>query len=182
MVNNKMDTKVITGKIRMNYPNIFMAKAVEEGQEPRFSMCIMIPKSDKATIAKIKVAIYEAEEALRTSLKGEDTSEFRNPLRDGDIEKVGVDEFENHYFINASSKNKPGIVDKDCEEITDSSVIYPGCYGRASVSFYPYNQNGNKGVGCFLNNVQKLCDGGLIGNRASAKDDFSTPYEESWLM
>jgi hypothetical protein len=79
------------------------------------------------------------------------------------------------YFINCSSKTKPGVVDKDLNEILDPEEVYSGCYARVSVNFFPYNTNGNKGVGCGLNNLQKIADGDYLGGRTRAEDDF-----EAW--
>ena len=55
-----MSTKVITGTIRFSYLNVFKPKAINEGQEPKYSVCLLIPKDDKATLNKIRKAI-EAE-------------------------------------------------------------------------------------------------------------------------
>ena len=82
-------------------------------------------------------------------------------------------------FLNANSTRKPGIVDKDLNEILDPDEVYSGCWGRVSINFYPFNTNGNKGVGAGLNNVQKLKDGERLGgSAASAEDDFSDDYED----
>ena len=77
------------------------------------------------------------------------------------------------YFLNANSTQKPGIVDRDLVEIIDPEEVYSGCYGRASINFYAFNTNGNRGVGVGLNNIQKLSDGEHLGaTRASAESDF----------
>ena len=93
--------------------------------------------------------------------------------RDGDIEKCDIKEYENHYFINATSKYKPGIVDKKLNEINDEKEIYPGCYVRASINFYYFNKAGQVGIGCGINNIQKLADGEYIHINSRPEDDFS---------
>jgi hypothetical protein len=83
------------------------------------------------------------------------------------------------YFLNATSTQKPGIVDKDLNEILDPDEVYSGCWGRASINFYAFNTNGNKGVGVGLNNIQKLKDDTRLGAaRASAEDDFGDGFED----
>ena len=83
------------------------------------------------------------------------------------------------YFLNATSNQKPGIVDKDLNEILDPDEVYSGCWGRVSLNFYPFDVSGNRGVGVGLNNVQKLKDGERLGGaRASAESDFGDDFED----
>ena len=104
---------------------------------------------------------------------------LKTPLRDGDAERADeAEEYVGMYFLNANSTQKPGIVDKDLNEILDNTEVYSGCYGRVSINFFPYNSAGNKGIGCGLQNVQKLADGEVLGGaRASAEADFSDDFE-----
>jgi hypothetical protein len=82
-------------------------------------------------------------------------------------------------FLNANSKNAPGVVDKDLNVILDSEEFYSGCWGRVSVNFFPYDSAGNRGVGVGLNNVQKLKDGERLGGaRATAENDFDDDFED----
>ncbi|WP_422447847.1 DUF2815 family protein [Thermoanaerobacterium sp. DL9XJH110] len=172
------DTKVITGKVRFSYCHIFKPVAISEGQEPKYSVCLLIPKSDKETLKKIKAAI-EAAKQLGVSLwGGKIPANLKLPLRDGDEERPDQPEFQGHYFLNATSKQKPGIVDRQLNEIIDSTEVYSGCYGRASINFYPFNQAGNKGIACGLNNIQKLADGDYLGGRSRPEDDFDVVEDE----
>ena len=170
-----MATKVVTGKVRFSYVNIFRSKSFRQGQDAKFSICLLIPKEDKATIKKINAAIQEAiEEGIGSKWGGKKPTNLKLPLRDGDDERADeAEEYEGMYFLNANSTQKPGIVDRDLNEILDPDEVYSGCWGRASINFFPYNSNGNKGVGVGLNNIQKLKDGERLGGaRASAEDDF----------
>ena len=97
---------------------------------------------------------------------------LKGGLRDGDVEKED-EAYAGHYFINANSAQKPDIVDANRETLYDSSDFYSGCYGRASVTFYPYNAAGSKGIACGLNNLQKLEDGEKLGGVSSAAADFA---------
>ncbi len=75
----------------------------------------------------------------------------------------------------------PGIVDIDCNTILSRSEVYSGVYGRASISFYAFNSNGNKGITCGLNNLQKIRDGESPGGKASAASDFATDDADDFL-
>ena len=172
-------TKVVTGKIRMSYANLFEPRAIAEGQDAKYSLCILIPKSDTKTLQKIKAAVDAAKEAGKGSWGGKIPGGLKLPLRDGDTDRPDQEEYAGHYFLNANSKQKPGIVDKDVNPILDQSEVYSGCYGRVSINFFPFNSSGNKGVGCGLNNVQKLADGEPLGGRSRAEDDFGPVDDDS---
>lgn len=172
-------TKVVTGKVRLSYVNVFEPRAAQPGQEPKYSVCVLIPKSDTATLTKVKAAIEAAKEAGKASWGGKVPAGLKTPLRDGDEERDGA-EYKGHYFINANSKQKPGVVDAAVNPIMDQSEVYSGCYGRVSLNFYSYNTNGNKGVAAGLQNVQKTADGEPLSGRSRAEDDF-TAAEEDFL-
>lgn len=176
-----MAAKVVTNKVRFSYVNIFRSRSFREGQDAKFSICLLIPKSDKAGLAKIQKAIDEAvQEGIASKWGGKQPKNLHLPLRDGDLERADeAPEYEGMMFLNANSQTKPGIVDKDLNEILDPDEVYSGCWGRASINFFPYDSNGNRGVGVGLNNVQKLKDGDRLGaTRASAEDDFGDGFED----
>lgn len=181
-----MATKVITGvNTRWSYANVWEPKAMEGGK-PKFSVSLIIPKSDTVTVGKIKAAIEEAYRDGQSKLKGNAKSvpalsTLRTPLRDGDLERPDDPAYANAYFVNANSATAPGVVDANRNEILDKSEVYSGCYGRASISFYVFNANGNKGIACGLNNLQKIKDGEPLGGRASAESDFATEEDEDFL-
>lgn len=175
-------TNVITGPdARWSYANIWEAKSINGGA-PKFSVSLIIPKSDTRTVEKIKVAIEAAYKEGESKLKGNGRSvpalsAIKNPLRDGDTERPDDEAYANSYFINANSATAPGIVDANCSPILERSEVYSGVYGRASISFYAFNSNGNKGIACGLNNLQKLRDGEPLGGKTRAEDDFATEAE-----
>ena len=181
-----MATKVITGvNTRWSYANVWEAKAMEGGK-PKFSVSLIIPKSDTVTVGKIKTAIEEAYREGQSKLKGNAKSvpalsTLRTPLRDGDLERPDDPAYANAYFVNANSATAPGVVDANRNEIMDKSEVYSGCYGRASINFYAFNATGNRGIACGLNNLQKIRDGEPLGGRASAMSDFATEAEEEFL-
>jgi len=166
--------KVITDKVRFSYANVFEPKAMHEGAEPKYSVSLIIPKSNTGLVRKIKAAIDEAlEEGKNSKFGGKIPTNFKNPLRDGDAERPDDPSYADSYFVNANSNRQPGLVDKALNPILDRDEFYSGCYGRASVNFYPFSVSGNKGVACGLNNLQKLADGERLSGGASAEDDFA---------
>ena len=170
--------KVITGKdTRWSYCNVWEPKAINGGT-PKFSVSLLIPKTDTVTVKKIKAAIEAAYREGEAKLKGNGKTvppltAIKTPLRDGDAERPDDPAYAGHYFLNANSATAPGIVDADCQPILTRSEVYSGVYGRASISFYAFNSSGNRGVACGLNNLQKIRDGEPLGGRASAESDFS---------
>lgn len=167
-------SKVTTGKVRFCYANVFEPTAMNEGEAPKYSVCILIPKSDETTLNKIKKAIEVAKEQGRGKIadkNGKIPANIKTPLRDGDIEREDDPNFEGCYFINASSTRKPGIVDRSLEPIMSKDEFYSGCYGRAALNFYAYNVN-SKGIAAGLNNLQKLEDGEPLAGGSSAAEDF----------
>jgi len=169
-----MATKVVTGPCRLSYEHIWTPKAVADGQEPKFSAAILIPKTDTATIAGIKEAIRK--EAAQAYPNGKVPPNFKLPLKDGDtlLDKDGKPRLEclGHYVINASSNTRPGIVDAACQPILDKSLVYSGCYCNFQLGFATYNLPTSKGVGAYLNNVQKVKDGPSLAGRDDPKDVF----------
>ena len=183
-INNPM--KVITGpETRWSYANVWEPKSINGGA-PKYSVSLIIPKSDTKTVEKIKAAIKAAYDEGQGKLKGNSRtvpalSVLKTPLRDGDTERPDDPVYANSYFINANSASAPGIVDADCQPIIDRSEVYSGVYGRASINFYAFNSNGNKGIACGLNNLQKIKDGEPLGGKSRAEDDFATEEEDDFL-
>ena len=178
--------KVITGPdTRWSFANVWEPKSINGGT-PKYSVSLIVPKSDVKTVAKIKAAIEAAYHEGEAKLKGSGKSvpplaAIKNPLRDGDIERPDDSAYANAYFINANATSAPGIVDADRNPILSRSEVYSGVYGRASISFYAFNSNGNKGIACGLNNLQKVRDGEPLGGKTSAESDFSTEDDEDFL-
>lgn len=167
-------TKVITGKVRFSYANVFEPTAMQDGQTPKYNVSIIISKSDTKTVEAIKKAIEAAKEAGKSKIadkNGKIPVNLKTPLRDGDEERPYDPAYENSYFINANSERKPGIVDRDLNPIMSRDDFYSGCYGRASINFYAFNVN-SKGIACGLNNLQKLEDGERLAGGSSAEEDF----------
>lgn len=186
MANFSNPMKVITGpNTRWSYANVWEAKSINGGT-PKYSVSLIIPKSDTVTVEKIKKAIQAAYDEGQSKLKGNGKtvpalSVLKTPLRDGDLERPDDEAYANSYFINANSATAPGIVDADRNIIIDRSEVYSGVYGRASINLYAFNSNGNKGIACGLNNLQKIKDGEPLGGKSRAEDDFATEEDDDFL-
>lgn len=173
----KNPCKVITGrKTVFSYLTVNEPKAPMGGGTPKYSVSLLIPKSDTTTYDKIQAAIQAAYEEGQGKLRGTGKSvpkleDLKLPLRDGD--KKDDPNYAGCWYINANSTTKPGVVDADCNPILDSSELYSGIIGRASITFYSFNSSGNRGIACGLNNLQKLADGTPLGGHTRAEDDFA---------
>lgn len=180
------NTKVITGKVRFSYVNIFEAKKNEDGTDGKYSVTLLIPKSDTDTLNKIKTAIADAREVFCN--KNGATALPQKPnhtLHDGDGLKDSGEPYEpeckGHYVIAVSSKQKPVIVDNMRNPITEPGEVYSGCYGRAAINFYGYSRNGKKGISAGLQSIQKLHDGEPLGGARGSADDFADGFEDDFL-
>lgn len=183
-VNNPM--KVITGPdTRWSYANVWEPKSINGGT-PKYSVSLIIPKSDTKTVAKIKAAIEAAYHEGESKLKGSGKSvpplaTIKILLRDGDVERPDNPAYANAYFVNTNATTAPGIVDADRNPVLTRSEVYSGVYGRASISLYAFNSNGNKGIACGLNNLQLIRAGEPLGGRASAENDFASDDDNDFL-
>lgn len=181
-MSNNSKTKVITGiNTRLSYFHGWEPVSINGG-EPKYSVSVLIPKTDKATLDAISKAVDTAIEdgVAKFGGKKPNKAALKMPLRDGDLERED-EAYKGHYFINANSKTAPQIVDKAVKPILDREEVYSGCYGRVSLNFYAFNSNGNKGVACGLGNIQKIKDGESLGNRSTAAEDFTTLEDDDFL-
>lgn len=167
------DTRIVTGEVRLSYANVWEPKSIQ-GSKPKYSVSLIIPKSDQATLTAINRAIDSAIEAGIAKFGGKKPNKaaLKLPLRDGDVERDD-EAYAGCMFLNANSLNAPQVVDEAVAPILDRAEVYSGCYARVSLSFYAFNTNGNKGIACGLGNIQKTRDGEpLGGGHVSAADDF----------
>jgi len=168
--------KVMTPKFRVSFPNVFKPTAFQVGQDPKYSVVMLFDKS-----CDLK-ALKDLARRAAVDKWGENTSKWpkgmRNPFRDGDEEKPGVDGYENVTFVSASSKIKPGLVDSNVQPIIGEDEFYAGCYARATLTAYAYDIAGNRGVAFGLQNIQKLADGERFSGRSSAESEFEAVEDE----
>lgn len=166
-------TRIVTGEVRLSYAHVWEPNSIQGGK-PKYSVSLIIPKSDTATITAIEKAVDAAIEAGIGKFGGKrpNKAALKLPLRDGDIERDD-EAYANAYFLNANSLTAPQIVDINVAPILDRAEVYSGCYARVSLSFFAFNTSGNRGIACGLGNIQKTRDGeSLGGGRVSAETDF----------
>jgi len=166
-------TKVITGTVRLSYLHVWEPTSMQDGGQKKYSAALLIPKTDKATVKKINAAIEAATEAGIPKWGGKKPATLKLPLRDGDVEKPGDPVYAGNYFVNATSNQQPGVLDRDKNEMIDKAKLYSGCYAMADINFYPFNTNGNRGVACGLNNLLKVRDGVALGGKEQAAIAFA---------
>ena len=177
----KNETKVITGKVRLSYANIFEPKSIN-GSDPKYSVSLIIPKDDTQMVKTIEKAIENAKERDKGKWNGKVPANLKLPLRDGDEERPEDEAYENSYFLNSNSNRPPAVVGTEKDSTTGRAIklgedeVYSGCYARVSINFYGYNAAGNKGIACGLGNIQKVDDGERLGGGSSAEEDFE--FEE----
>ena len=176
-------TRVVLGpRTRFSYCNIWEPRSINGGN-PKYSMSAIIPKDDLQTVNAVNAAIETAYRDGEAKLKGKGAlpplAALKTPLRDGDLERPDDPAYAGCWFLNANSDKAPGIVDAACNPILDHSEVYSGCYGRVSVTFFAFNSNGNRGIACGLNNIQKLKDGESLGGHISAETEFAAFAEVS---
>lgn len=165
------DTKVVFGPCRLSYTHVFAKYSPDGDGEGKFMTNILIPKSEKKTIEAIKKAIEAAKKAaIVAKWGGKEPKKLDLPLRDGDDKEDEV--YEDHFYLNAKSSTRPGVVDKKCVPIVDEEEVYSGVWAIVSVTFYGYDVSGNRGVACGLNNIMKYKDDDHLGGRVSAEADF----------
>jgi hypothetical protein len=172
-------TKVITSVVRLSYANVHEPQSINGGT-PKYSVSLIIPKTDTKTIAAINAAVEAAIEEGRGKFGGKipNKSVLKLPLRDGDLDRPDDEAYANSYFVNANSITPPEIVDQSLNPIMSRSEVYSGVYARVSINFYAFNSNGNRGIACGLGNIQKIRDGEPLGGRSSAAEDFASDYED----
>ncbi len=173
-------TRVVTNKVRLSYANVWEKKSINGGPE-KYSCSLIVDKDDKETLECINKAIDNAIDAGISKFGGKkpNKASIKLPLRDG-AEKDD-ENYDGKYFINCNSQQKPQIVGPDKMPITDETEVYSGCYAKVSISFYAFNQAGNRGIACGLGNIMKLEDGEPLGSYTSAADDFGDEEGDALL-
>lgn len=169
---NTSATKVIV-PCRISFANIWEPKSIN-GSEEKYSVSCLIPKSDKKTLTIVHKAIEAAkEDAKSKKWGGKIPPNLKLPLHDGDIDRPDDENYADHFYFNATSKDAPQIVDRKVQPIIDAMECGSGDYCNVSVNFYGFAASGNKGVAAGLGNIQKVRDGERLAGRTSAASDFT---------
>jgi len=166
----KKDTNVIIKNARLSFVYVWEPSDYSE----KYSVRILIDKSDKENLASINAAIEAAKKrGIEKVWGGKLPSKLSSPLNDGE-EKADKDpSCAGCWYINAKNGSQPGVLDMDKKPMEDQSHLYSGCYAHVSVAFYAYDKNGNKGIACSLSNIMKTADGDRLSGHDTAENDFA---------
>lgn len=173
--------KLKTPPFRLSFPNLLAPNSYEGGPAKYGCSMLFYPdKMNKKQKALFDAMVQAADAALREKFKipkgKKIPANFKLPMRDGD-EKPDLDGYgDGCKFASATSKMKPGIIDVNGVEIDDAEEIYAGCWCRATITVFGYDNIG-KGAAFGLYNIQKIADDASFSNRASAEDDFA---DDDW--
>lgn len=166
------ETKVVFGPCRLSFTHVFNKYSPNGEGDGKYMTNVLIPKSEKKTIKALKQAIEAAKKAgVVSKWGGKEPKKLDMPLHDGDDKDDDV--YQDHFYINAKCKTRPGVVDKSKNPIVDEEEMYSGVWAFVSVTFYAYDASGNRGVACGLNNLMKFKDDDHLGGRVSADSDFA---------
>lgn len=170
-------SSITTGKVRASFVSVFTPQSPVNGGDPKYSVTLLIPKSDVVTLNAIYREIEQAkQEGIQKVFNGTLPPNVKIPIYDGDGLRPSGEPFgeecHGHMVMRASSRDQPSVVDLQVQPILDAREVYSGCYIRASINFFAYNQGGNRGIGCGLNGVQKVADGEALVSRVSAQEAF----------
>jgi len=177
------NTRIVVKDARMAYIHLLEPRAAAEGAEPKYSVTLIIPKTDEAGIATIKAAMKAA---VAKKFGDKPPKGLRNPLRDGD-EKDGDsgeymkgDEFRGNWYLSASSKKPVRAQAGKARLPATEDHLQSGNYGAAELNFYGYDAAGNRGVAAGLNGVWITRKGEPLGSGATdwgviEAEDFGSP-------
>ena len=182
----KNDCKVVTGpRTRWAYVNVWEPKLTHDGKKMKYSLRLIIPKDDTATVRKVKQAMFAAYEEGANRLRGDDMEvppfdSLQLPLLDGDDPGIRIqpEVYRGCWYINSNTDRAPRIVDENLEPVLTHSMVYSGVYGRVSVTFYAWRSGEKRGIACGLNNLQLIRAGEPLGTKSTAAEDFADLDEE----
>lgn len=168
-------TNLVVGPVRLTY-----VYALKPNENDKFGATILVPKADKAMIARINAAI-EAANKLGASKNGKDwPARPKTTWYDGDdyqpSGKAWPAECAGHMVLRTTASQQPGVVDRRCQPIIDTTQVYSGMWANCDINFFPY-ANSSVGISCGLNHIQKVRDDEPFGGRTRAQDVFK-PIED----
>lgn len=183
---NLPEQTLTTGVVRLSYVNLFKPYARNATQEAKYSTTILVPKTDFATKQAIDLAIEAAKRTgVAEKFQGFLPPILAVPVHDGDGGRPSDgmpfgEECKGHWVLTASSKKPIEVVGVNRQPIINQSEIYSGVYAYVSITLAPYNNEGKKGIGSYLNAVMKAKDGEPLGGGVSAAKAFANiPIQNS---
>lgn len=169
---------ITISNVRLSYCNLFQPQQKQGQEKPKYSVTILLPKTNTAAKAQIDQAIAQAiEQGPAKAWNGVRPPQPAICIHDGDGARPSDgmpfgDECKGCWVFTASSPKPPFVVDGQVQPIIDATQVYSGCWGNVNVHFFPYNANGKKGIGCALNGVQKIRDDEPLDGRITAQEAF----------
>ena len=184
------DTKVITGRVRLAYVHLLTPFANDAQRDPKYSVTVLVPKSDAETYQRLCAARDAARIVGRDrSWGGKIPAVLADTIRDADDPSIEypVDlgknpDFAGHWVINMSAieSRKPGLTDAELSRTPDPALFYSGMHARITCRAYPYTVSGKRGTSFGLNAVQALPGGAPMGGAdVPAWDQFSEFRDDS---
>lgn len=184
MADKKEYEKFKTPEFRVSFPKLFKPEAFKEGDEPKFSITMLVDGAGQASDAykKLRGAAKKAFVEKFGLAEWDNTPKdaqgwpvgYHNPFATPtptQLEKYDGYE-EGTIILRASTKFKTPLVDENVQEIIEESKFYAGCYAWAYVQMNAYKNGANKGVSFYLQGVQKTRDCEAFSGRANAEDMF----------
>lgn len=174
------------GPVRISYPSLFTPSSRGEDGNKKYSVTVLLPKSNKKMVAALNQAIKQAElDAKDKKFNGKLPPKVKNPVWDGDGyrdngERFG-EECRGHYVFTATTSEQwpPEVLAGRDGHPARPDEIYAGCYGWVSINFSGYNYEGKKGIGAYLQNFWKTKEGEpLAGRRTTAHEDFDDLFDQ----
>lgn len=146
---------VVTELVRFVNINIFKSISHSNTTDLEYSLIFVIKKNETESIKKLNNS-FDKVILLNSKFWGNKfNKEMIEFLKDGD--KLSNHKyFQNTYYLKLSSKVKPDLVDKDLNPILDLNEFNDGCYGRVSMTMYPFKIQDEFGITYELKNIQKL--------------------------
>lgn len=152
-----MNANEIIIPCRLSYSHIWEPASIN-GSDPKYSVCCLIDKGDTKTLHRLQALIKQVVQDSAAKWGGKIPQNLKLPLRDGDAERDD-ENYAGCMFLNANSGRAPAVIDARCQPVMDQDEVYSGCYANVKISIFPFNANGNRGIGCGLVAVQKVRDG-----------------------
>ena len=170
----KIDPRVvILRNVRLSYPNLFRAKAVQGSEKKSFSASFIMDKvANRADIEAVKAAclFVKAEDGKGKSPGGPD----RVCIRDGSFKPDKEGYGDGVEFVSARSDTRPGLVQRDGRTpiVEDDGILYGGCYVNASIRVWwqDHAQHGKR-INASLMNVQFVRKGEAFGESKVAPEE-----------
>lgn len=180
--------KLTIKNVRIAFPQLWEAKAVNGEGKPAFSASFVLPK-DHPQIKEINDAIDQLGKdkwgdkatAMLTQLRAAD----KVALHNGDT-KAQYDGFPGNFYVSARAYARPGVFDNRIDAATGKVAAltqmdgrpYGGCYVNVTVDLWPQDNNFGKRINATLLGVQFVKDGAAFaGTPPSSADDFETVPE-----